>query len=152
MQIRLANAMMLCCSLLLFCWIISTLLGVSLARPQLSMACLPPVSMGALTAIAGTPSDVHEPCSATLLLHCRIMDGAVRVAWLCASQLLCPCRLNVTAFHCKNCGSTTERRNPECRQHEVQKVTATKRWWQCCHCSNRFTTVAVRLPKTRCPK
>lgn len=61
-------------------------------------------------------------------------------------------KLNVTAFHCKNCGSTTERRNPECRQHEVQKVTATKRWWQCCHCNNRFTTLAVRLPKTRCPK
>ncbi|KAL0042006.1 hypothetical protein WJX77_000505 [Trebouxia sp. C0004] len=61
-------------------------------------------------------------------------------------------KLNVTAFHCKTCGSTTERRNPDCRQHEVQRVTATKRWWQCCHCNNRFTTVAVRLPKTRCPK
>ncbi|KAL0050163.1 hypothetical protein WJX82_005580 [Trebouxia sp. C0006] len=61
-------------------------------------------------------------------------------------------KLNVTAYHCKNCGSTTERRNPECRKHEVQKVTATKRWWQCCHCNNRLTTVAVRLPKTRCPK
>ncbi|KAA6429228.1 MAG: MCM10 protein [Trebouxia sp. A1-2] len=61
-------------------------------------------------------------------------------------------KLNVTAFHCKNCGSTTERRHPECRQHEVQRVTATKRWWQCCHCNSRFTTVAVRLPKTRCPK
>lgn len=61
-------------------------------------------------------------------------------------------RLNVTAFQCKNCGTTSERRKPECRQHDVQRVTATKRWWQCCHCNNRFSTVAVRLPKTRCPK
>ena len=147
MQIRLANAVMLCCPLLLFCCIIPTLLGLSLTQLQLSMACLPSISTRALTAIAGTPSDVHEPCACCCIAWC----SQDRMA-LYTTQLLCQRRLNVTAFHCKNCGSTTERRNPECRQHEVQKVTATKRWWQCCHCNNRFTTLAVRLPKTRCPK
>jgi len=39
--------------MLLFCCITPTLLRVNLARLQLSMACLPAVSKGALTAIAG---------------------------------------------------------------------------------------------------
>lgn len=83
------------------------------------------------------------------LVKCR---QVVCLTSTCLHPKQCASRLNVTAFQCKTCGTTSERRRPDCRQHDVQRVTATKRWWHCCHCNNRFSTVAVRLPKERCPK
>ncbi|KAL4855109.1 hypothetical protein ACK3TF_004331 [Chlorella vulgaris] len=63
-------------------------------------------------------------------------------------------RLAVKAFHCKVCRYTAERRHPACAAHPraVEKVEATKRWWQCCGCKYRFTTVNQRYPSGRCAK
>ena len=45
-----------------------------------------------------------------------------------------------------------DRRKPECSGHDVQRVTTTKRWWLCKGCGYHFSTLGVRLPKTRCKR
>lgn len=41
---------------------------------------------------------------------------------------------------------------PGAQAHEGARVTATKRWWTCCGCGHRFTTVGVAHPALgRCP-
>ena len=62
------------------------------------------------------------------------------------------CRLQVTAWQCKTCNYVAERFRPECKGHQLTRLSATKRWWQCLHCSHKFSTVGVRLPKERCPR
>ena len=37
------------------------------------------------------------------------------------------------------------------QDHAGKRVDATKRWWTCSGCNNRFTTVGVKYPKKRCP-
>lgn len=58
------------------------------------------------------------------------------------------------AFRCSVCNYTAERRRPECggHPHAVERITATKRWWECEHCTYRFATVGVRYPNKRCTK
>ncbi|EIE24646.1 hypothetical protein COCSUDRAFT_46891 [Coccomyxa subellipsoidea C-169] len=60
-------------------------------------------------------------------------------------------QLSVTAWHCTTCDIITERRKPKCQDHAGKRVDATKRWWTCSGCNNRFTTVGVKYPKKRCP-
>ncbi len=61
-------------------------------------------------------------------------------------------KLKVQAFQCHTCKSLTERRETECRGHDVQRVTTIKRWWLCSSCGHHFSTVGVRLPKSHCPR
>ncbi|PSC68556.1 MCM10-like protein [Micractinium conductrix] len=63
-------------------------------------------------------------------------------------------KLTVQAFRCKLCVYTSERRRPECaaHSHAVERVEATKRWWQCESCRHRFATVGLKYPSNRCPK
>lgn len=58
----------------------------------------------------------------------------------------------VTAFHCKDCGVTTEKRHPGCAGHAVTRVPATKRWWSCRACGWRLSTLNTVVPTKRCPK
>eukprot|EP00891_Asterochloris_glomerata_P006657 jgi/Astpho2/6657/fgenesh1_pg.00101_%23_46_t len=61
-------------------------------------------------------------------------------------------KLQVTAWQCKTCNYIAESFRPECKGHQLARLSATKRWWQCRHCSHKFSTVGVRLPKGRCPR
>ncbi|CAL8467671.1 g7209 [Coccomyxa elongata] len=60
-------------------------------------------------------------------------------------------QLSVGAWHCTICDIITERRKAQCQDHAGKRVNATKRWWTCTGCNNRFTTVGVKYPTKRCP-
>ncbi|KAL4421928.1 hypothetical protein ABPG77_005212 [Micractinium sp. CCAP 211/92] len=63
-------------------------------------------------------------------------------------------KLTVQAFKCKLCAYLSERRRPECaaHPHAVERVQATKRWWQCEGCKYRFATVGQKYPSRTCVK
>ncbi|KAL4437421.1 hypothetical protein ABPG75_004560 [Micractinium tetrahymenae] len=63
-------------------------------------------------------------------------------------------KLAVQAFKCKVCGYLAERRRPECAAHPyaVERVQASKKWWQCEGCKYRFTTVGQKYPSQQCAK
>jgi hypothetical protein len=83
---------------------------------------------------------------------------AVTVACALHRQLLCRlgtdmhAPLQVKAFKCEECNRMMEYREAGCRKHRLKEVKVTKRFWQCLHCSHRFTTLAVVLPSRRCFK
>lgn len=63
--------------------------------------------------------------------------------------------LEVSAWKCNECGTTTEYRPRSCHAahpRALHRVQGVKRWWQCSGCSKRFATVGVKYPKGRCPK
>ena len=60
--------------------------------------------------------------------------------------------LQVRAYECAECSRVMEFREAGCRKHHVKEVKVTKRFWQCLHCSHRFTTLAAVLPSRRCFK
>lgn len=62
--------------------------------------------------------------------------------------------MQVTAWRCDVCQSMTEYRSRDCGErhpHALQKVTGTKRWWECGACKRRFSTVGLRYPN-RCQR
>lgn len=61
-------------------------------------------------------------------------------------------KLKVSAFQCNTCNTLTEYRRTGCKGHNVQRVSATKRWWLCIGCGHHIATVGVRLPTARCPR
>ena len=61
-------------------------------------------------------------------------------------------KLKVKAYQCHICNTLTEFRNPKCSSHNVQVVSATKRWWICNSCGDHSSTVGERHRKTRCRK
>lgn len=51
-----------------------------------------------------------------------------------------------------NARRTSEKRYPECAEHMLKRVKATKKWWTCSSCAYHFSTVGVSYPKHACYK
>lgn len=88
--------------------------------------------------------------------HDRLMAvvGALEKKDEMAQRMDAIMHLEVQAVRCGVCQYVSERRRPECaaHPHAVERLTATKRWWQCEGCGHRFDTVAVRLPRKGCAR
>lgn len=88
--------------------------------------------------------------------HDRLMAvvGALEKKDEMAQRMDAIMHLEVQAVRCGVCQYVSERRRPECaaHPHAVERLTATKRWWQCEGCGHRFDTVGVRLPRKGCAR
>jgi hypothetical protein len=102
---------------------------------------MPPCSVAGM---AGARAEDAPACDSRPAQHCQQTHGLPGACPCCPPQ--------VTGFKCRQCNTVSEKRHPECRDHDVVRVNTTKRWWTCCECSAHFSTVSVTYPTKPCPK
>jgi len=63
-------------------------------------------------------------------------------------------KVDVTAFRCRECGYLSQSRSSLCERegHDVRRLQAVKRFFECGGCKGRISLLNQRLPETACAK